>query len=136
MKTIQVSEATHDALVRRKLDQDARTIDQVIAELLGQRGRRRRLEQEPGLDRLCRAHSVARLRIFGSARTGDDGAESDLDLIVDFEAGARPGLLGLASFGDALEGLLGTRVDVTTEAGLHPALRADVVAEAEVVWHA
>lgn len=137
VKTIQVSDATHRALMERKLDGDLPSLDAVIAVALGIGGRRERLARAgPALDEVCRRHRVLRLRVFGSARVEADGAASDLDLIVDFRPGARPGLFGLAQLGEDLEDLLATRVDVTTEAGLHPRMAQQVTAEAEEVWHA
>lgn len=137
MKTIQVSEPTHALLVERKVASGAATLNAVIAAALGSAGRRARLEAlAPAVGIVCRAHKVRRLRIFGSAAVGRDGRGSDLDLIVDFEPGARPGLSGLAGLGEDLQDLLGTKVDVTTENGLHRKIRARIVKEAVVVWTA
>lgn len=137
MKTIQVSDPIHAQLVERKLASGAATLDAVIASALGAGGRRARLQQlAPAVSVLCRARKVARLRIFGSAAVGKDGPDSDLDLIVDFEPGARPGLSGLYGLGDDLQAILGTKVDVTTENGLHHRIRERVIGEAEVVWTA
>jgi uncharacterized protein len=137
VKTIQVSDATHAQLVERKLASGASTLEAVISSALGSTGRRARLQQlAPAVSILCHARKVSRLRIFGSAAVGKDGPDSDLDLIVDFEPGARPGLSGLYGFGDDLQNLLGTKVDVSTENGLHRMIRDRVVKEAEVVWTA
>ena len=137
MKTIQVSDPIHARLVERKLALGAATLDAVIASVLGAAGRRARLQQlAPAVSAVCRLHKVARLRIFGSAAKGADGPGSDLDLLVDFEPGARPGLFGLYGLGEDLQALLGTKVDVTTENGLHPKVRDRVLNEAEVVWTA
>jgi predicted nucleotidyltransferase len=54
------------------------------------------------------AHNV---RIFGSVARGEDTADSDLDLLVDFPARER-GLLPLLTFADQVERLVGRRVDV------------------------
>ncbi len=135
MKTIQVSGATHARLVKRKLSSGAATLDAVIASALGSTGRRARLAAlAPAVAAVCRGHRVRRLRIFGSAAKGRDGPDSDLDLLVDFEPAARPGLFGLAELGEDLQEILGTKVDITTEKGLHPRLRARILAEAEEVW--
>ncbi len=137
MKTIQVSDATHSLLAQRKRQAGVATLDAVIASALGAAGRRQRLlALEPAVATVCHHHRVQRLRIFGSAAKGQDGPDSDLDLLVDFEPGARPGLFGLAELGEDLEALLGTRVDVTTEGGLHPKLHDRILAEAEPVWTA
>lgn len=78
-----------------------------------------------GLARRC---GVTRLRLFGSMARGDARDDSDVDLLVDLE----PGQSGLALGGLVLDAqeLLGRRVDVVTERGLHPALRAQVLADA------
>ena len=65
---------------------------------------------------LCRAYGVERLEVFGSAATGRfDPASSDFDFIVSFSEDARRSVadryFGLA---DALEALLGRRVDLLT----------------------
>jgi len=137
VKTIQVSDPIHAQLVERKVATGAATLDAVIASALGFGGRRARLQQlAPAVSVLCRARKVARLRIFGSAAVGKDGPDSDIDLIVDFVPGSRPGLFDLYGFGDDLQNLLGTKVDVTTENGLHRMIRDRVLKEAEVVWTA
>lgn len=77
---------------------------------------------------LARRHGVTGVRVFGSMGRGDANEDSDVDLLVTLS----PGTSGLALGGlllDAQE-LLGRRVDVVTEASLHPALRERVVASA------
>lgn len=54
---------------------------------------------------LARGRGATAVRVFGSMRRGDAAATSDVDL-------------------------LGRRVDIVTEASLHPALRERVLAEA------
>lgn len=77
---------------------------------------------------LARRRGVTGVRVFGSMSRGDAGEHSDVDLLVTLA----PGTSALALGGlllDAQE-LLGRRVDVVTEASLHPALRARVLADA------
>ena len=78
---------------------------------------------------LARRRGVVGVRIFRSM-SRDDGKDtndaSDVDLLVTLA----PGISALALGGlllDAQE-LLGRRVDVVTEASLHPALRERVIA--------
>ena len=40
----------------------------------------------------CRANGIRRLALFGSAIHGDFRPESDIDLLVEFQADARVGL--------------------------------------------
>jgi predicted nucleotidyltransferase len=71
---------------------------------------------------------VTGVRVFGSMSRGDDSQGSDVDLLVTLA----PGTSALALGGllmDAQE-LLGCRVDVVTEASLHPAMRERVLAGA------
>ncbi len=72
-----------------------------------------------------RAYNV---RIFGSQARGDETAESDVDLLVDFE---EPNLLDRIGMKQDLEALLGIRVDLLTEENLHPAFREQILAEAK-----
>ncbi len=77
---------------------------------------------------LARSRGVTAVRVFGSMSRGDATDSSDVDLLVTLA----PGTSALALGGllmDAQE-LLGRRVDVVTEAGLHPALRERVLADA------
>jgi predicted nucleotidyltransferase len=77
---------------------------------------------------LARRRGVTGVRVFGSLSRGDGGDNSDVDLLVTLA----PGINALALGGlllDAQE-LLGRRVDVVTEASLHPALRERVIADA------
>jgi predicted nucleotidyltransferase len=77
---------------------------------------------------LASRRGVTCVRVFGSMSRGDGSDNSDVDLLVTLA----PGTSGLALGGlllDAQE-LLGRRVDVVTEASLHPALRDSVVAGA------
>lgn len=80
--------------------------------------------------RICRRHGVARAWVFGSAVRGEAGLDGDLDLLVERATGADgrperkpwwPGGL-IAELAD----LLSCKVDVVTEAGLHPLLRTAV----------
>ena len=75
---------------------------------------------------LARRRGVTGVRVFGSMSRGDGSDTSDVDLLVTLA----PGTSALALGGlllDAQE-LLGRRVDVVTEASLHPPMRERVMA--------
>ena len=77
---------------------------------------------------LARRRGITGVRVFGSMSRNDSNDDSDIDLLVTLA----PGTSALALGGlllDAQE-LLGRRVDVVTEASLHPALRERVMADA------
>lgn len=61
--------------------------------------------------------------------------DSDVDLLVEFEPGEEPGLIGVASLESELSGLLGgRRVDLRTAGDLSRYFRDEVVKTAEVQY--
>lgn len=80
----------------------------------------------------CRMYHIARLSFFGSILRGDFGPESDVDVLVEFEPGRRPGLLRMAGIEIELSELLGHKVDMRTPAELSRHFRDDVLREAQV----
>ncbi len=83
----------------------------------------------------CRRHYISRLSIFGSALRDDFGAQSDVDVLVDFLPGHTPGFFGLFDMEEELSGLFGGhKVDLRTPEDLSRYFRAEVVAEAEVQY--
>ncbi len=71
------------------------------------------------------------VRVFGSVARGDADEQSDLDLLVDMEAGRS--LFDLGGLLTELEELLGCNVDVVTEQGLRDRIRERVLREAVVL---
>lgn len=61
---------------------------------------------------VCERHPVARLELFGSQATGWMRPDSDVDLLVKFLPGSKPGLLEMGALQDELEQRLGRRVDL------------------------
>lgn len=84
---------------------------------------------------VCRRHHVRELAVFGSALRPDFRPESDVDLLVTFEPGARVGLLDFSRLRDDLEELVGRRVDLVPKDGLNRHIRDEVLASA-IVLHA
>jgi predicted nucleotidyltransferase len=83
----------------------------------------------------CRERGIRRLSIFGSALRPDFGPESDVDVLVEFESGRTPGLLGMARMERELSALLGGRkVDLRTPEDLSRYFRQSVLDEAEVQY--
>ena len=96
-------------------------------DLSGLRARRLRAAKQELLK--CAAkHGARNLRVFGSVARGDDRPDSDVDLLVDLDAGRS--LLDLAELRDALSDLLGERVDVATLDLLKPEVAEVAAAEA------
>lgn len=83
----------------------------------------------------CRRHGIHKLSLFGSTLNGTAGADSDIDLLVEFEPGGKPGLIALAAIEDELSGLLGgRRVDLRTAEDLSRYFREEIVRTAEVQY--
>lgn len=74
------------------------------------------------------SHHVSDVRVFGSALRGDDGLDSDLDLLV--EPTAQTTLMDIGAIRHELKCLLGMEVDVLTPNGLPPKFRDQVLREA------
>ena len=68
------------------------------------------------------------LRVFGSVARGEAGPDSDLDLLVQFDANRS--LFDLITMSQELEDLFGRRVEVVTEQALHWYIRERVLHEA------
>jgi len=78
--------------------------------------------------RLAEQHGARNVRVFGSFARGDAGPESDVDFLVDCGPHTRPFFPGGLLMD--LQELLGRRVDIVTERGLHPYLREKILREA------
>lgn len=74
-------------------------------------------------------YGVRSIRVFGSMARDDADEHSDVDLLVDAPPGVSGFALG-ALLMDAQE-LLARKVDVVTEAALHPLIRERVLREAQ-----
>jgi predicted nucleotidyltransferase len=83
----------------------------------------------------CRRNRIRKLSLFGSILRDDFGPESDIDVLVEFEEGATPGL-AYFSMQDELSELLGRKVDLVTPKGLSKYIRDDVIASADPVYAA
>jgi len=73
-------------------------------------------ERRDEINALVRRHHGVRASLFGSAARGDDTDDSDIDFLVEFEAGSS--LFDLMDLQEALEQLLGVSVDVVSVGGL------------------
>lgn len=86
---------------------------------------------------LCRRRHIRRLSLFGSVLHGTNRPDSDVDLLVEFEPDATPGLLGLAAIEMELSDLLGGRdVDLRTAQDLSRYFRDEVVRTAQLQYAA
>jgi predicted nucleotidyltransferase len=83
----------------------------------------------------CRRHHIRKLSLFGSLLRNDFGAESDVDVLLEFEPGAKVSFFKLYDLEQELSQLLGgRRVDINTPKSLSKHFRDQVLAEAEVLY--
>lgn len=84
----------------------------------------RRHEQE------LKAAGIVHLRLFGSVARGDESAQSDVDLMADFDRSRRLTLFDMAHLENRLSDLLGANVDLSPAEPMKEAVRARAVREA------
>jgi predicted nucleotidyltransferase len=87
------------------------------------------------LAEFCRRNRIRRLAFFGSILREDFGPQSDVDILVEFEPGARTGLR-FFTMQDELSAILGRKVDLNTPGFLGRHIRDRVLAEAETQYDA
>ncbi len=90
------------------------------------------------LEELCRRYGVRRLELFGSAATENYRPDaSDIDLLVEFEAEARPGYAD-RYFGllESLEQLFGVPVDLVVATAIRNPYLLEVVTRTKAPLYA
>ena len=94
-------------------------------------------DQSSAIFEHCRQYGVRRLEVFGSSNRSDfDAGQSDFDFIIDFGE-YEPGIAGrFVAFADALEALLGRKVDLVFEERMKPRFREAVAETREVIFAA
>lgn len=87
-----------------------------------------------GLQMFCKRHPVQRLALFGSALRSDFTAASDVDLLIEYQPGARVTLLDMAQQEIELSELIGRKVDLRTANELSRYFRQQVIDEAVTLY--
>jgi predicted nucleotidyltransferase len=81
--------------------------------------------------RIAKRHGVTDVWVFGSVSRGQNGPESDLDLLIRLEPSRT--LFDLSGFRLDVQEALRQKVDVVTESGLNPALAARIMKDANTL---
>lgn len=82
----------------------------------------------------CRRHHIRNLSIFGSVLREDFSANSDVDVLVEFEPEARVGFIALSQMRRELSALLQRPVDLVPKEGLKPKIREAILSSAEELY--
>ena len=77
-----------------------------------------------------RAAGILHLRLFGSVARGDSSAQSDVDLMADFDRSKRLTLFDMARLEGRLSDLLREKVDLAPAEALKERVRARALQEA------
>jgi len=92
------------------------------------------------LRQLCRKWKIHSLQLFGSARTGQLGPNSDIDLLAEFEADEQWSLMDLVRAQEEFSELFGRPVDLvdrkSLECSANPIRRDSILNSAEVLYAA
>lgn len=88
---------------------------------------------ESRIAEFCRTHGVKRLSLFGSILRDDFGPDSDVDVLVEFEPGRTPGMLGFGQMIIELRDIIGRSVDLRTPEDLSMYFRSEVMREAQLL---
>lgn len=80
------------------------------------------------IKKIAQKHGAGNIRVFGSISRGEEGPDSDIDFLVDFEEDRS--LFDLVGLKLELEELLGHKVDLVTERAMHRLISAKVKEEA------
>jgi predicted nucleotidyltransferase len=78
--------------------------------------------------RIAARNGATDIRIFGSRARGEATPSSDFDFLVTLASGRS--LIDLIAIKQDLEDLLGSPVDVVTEAAISPYIRDDIIRDA------
>lgn len=94
------------------------------------------IETLRGCEPALRARGVASLSLFGSLARGDDGPDSDVDVLIDLspEAESRFSLFDHAGVKNLLEDALGCDVDVALRRALRSPMRERALADLRSVF--
>jgi uncharacterized protein len=93
------------------------------------------IERVSRLGPALRAHGVSRLALFGSFTRDAQRADSDVDLLVDFQPGHKT-FDNFTAVYDLLENSLQRRVELVTRESLSPYIGPRILREAEDVFTA
>jgi predicted nucleotidyltransferase len=85
---------------------------------------------------LAKRYGVIEMALFGSVLGPDLGPDSDIDVLVDIDEGARISLWDFVRLKNELSDLVGREVDLVPKKQLKPFVRDEVLSSMRVVYAA
>jgi uncharacterized protein len=82
----------------------------------------------------CRRNHIRKLSLFGSALRDDFRADSDVDVLVEFDSDYRITYLDLAQMEIELSQILGRKIDLREPEELSHYFRKQVIHDAELIY--
>ena len=84
---------------------------------------------------ICGKYHITRLSIYGSAIRDDFAADSDIDVLIEFEPGRTPGFFGMYDIEQELTAVFsGRQIDLRTPQDLSKYIRDKILDQAEVQY--
>lgn len=89
---------------------------------------------EQALAEFCRRYHIRKMSLFGSVLRDDFRVDSDVDVLIEFEAGKTVDLFIFSDMQDELSEILGYEVDLNTPKFLSRYFRDAVMEQARVLY--
>ncbi len=81
----------------------------------------------------CKSHNIQKMWLFGSVLTENFSSESDIDVLVEFQKDWTPSW-SYFTLNEELEPLWGRRVDLHSPQEFRPSRRAEILANAKLIY--
>ncbi len=86
------------------------------------------------LEEFCHRYHINKLALYGSALKDQVKADSDIDILAEFDTNHIPGLMDLSGMEIELSEMIGRKVDLPTPDELNRYSKADVFSTAKVEY--
>lgn len=83
---------------------------------------------------ILKRSDVLRASLFGSFARNTQTENSDVDIIIEFDAAMSKSLLDLIALEQEIEDILGKKADVLTLESIHPYLKDTIMNEREIFY--
>jgi predicted nucleotidyltransferase len=90
------------------------------------------------IESFCEKWKISQLALFGSVLRDDFTAQSDIDILVDFDANAKWSFFDLSDMEDELCTMFGRKVDLVSKKGVeksrNPIRKKQILDSAQVIY--